>query len=491
MRIQNIQFASTISKPNTSYHTKPYDYDSVSFIGHKKEDPQYKKAQNYANMMKIANVIWPFDLQDYDMEKIEGIQNGISIFEDLTMPEIAFMLEDLHAIAVKRGCSNKCLHCYAGAEPPDKNHDDYISRMPFEDFIEITSGIKALRKRIGFPPIKHHGQAYTDLFYDADCMEISLFDKNGLEYDFTELHDIFYDATRSRAVFDTAGWNSNNLKMQKRAEKYVQYFNDLDNINKMHQVNLSISPFNSIYAKSIELGFEPKDYDVKNQPWHSENSGKELSKGERIYNIYINRMANMLMTFSPLIGEKKFSIISRPVNSFETNMKYHTVEDYYTIKTQILDTLREKLNMDLAGEQKYVKSKTNVQYIMYNYSSMLNQIDTDLIMSGRFEKLYREKNPDVKQGYIDEMFEPIADFRENFEQLKKSNSLKRLPKRFLKIMDANGKLYLYDGYRFVPTEIGLNIPSKIKTTPILTPTPEDYTVTKEMVKKVYKKSSPK
>ena len=212
MRIQNIQFAQTISKPNTSYHTKPYDYDSVNFSARPKDDPQLKKAQNYANMMKIANVIWPFDLQDYDMEKIEGIQRGIPVFDGLTMSEIAFMFEDLHAIAVKRGCSNQCLHCYADAKPAGKDHDGYITRMPFEDFVELTSGIKTLRTRIGQSPIKYNGQSYTDLFYDADGMEISLFDKNGVEHDFTELNDILYDATKSKAVFDTAGWNPNNKK---------------------------------------------------------------------------------------------------------------------------------------------------------------------------------------------------------------------------------------------------------------------------------------
>ena len=485
MRIQNIEFKTNISKPNTSYHTKPYGYDSVNFSARSKDDPQLKKAQHYANMMKIANVIWPFDLQDYDMEKIEGIQTGIPVFDGLTMPEIAFAFEDLHAIAVKRGCSNQCLHCYADAKPPGKEHDGYITRMPFEDFVELTSGIKTLRTRIGQSPIKYNGQSYTDLFYDADGMEISLFDKNGVEHDFTELNDILYDATKSKAVFDTAGWNPNNKKMQQRAEKYVKYFLDMDLDNRMHQINLSISPFNSIYAKAIELGFDPKDYNVKNQPWHPENSGKELSKGESLYNIYINRVANMLMTFLPLLGDKKFSVIARPVKNFESNMKYHTEDDYFLIKKQVMATLREKLNMDLASERKYVKGKSSIQYILYSYSTMLNQTDTDLIMSGRFEKLYKEKNPDVQQGYIDEIFDPIADFRENFERLKTTKSLKKLPKKFLKILDANGQLYLYDGFRSIPTEVALNISSKTKITPKIEPSQEEFVVTKDMIKKKY------
>ena len=55
----------------------------------------------------------------------------------------------------------------------------------------------------------------------------------------------------------------------------------------------------------------------------------------------------------------------------------------------------------------------------------------------------------------------------------------------LKIMDANGKLYMYDGYRFIPTEIQLNLGTKDKITPRLSPTPEDFIVTKNMIEKNY------
>ncbi len=488
MRVQSIQFTPYIKQQNTSYHTKPYAMDSVTFSGKDNcGDVEYKKAQRYANRMKLANKIWPIDLQNYNMEKIEGIQRGISIFEGLSVPEIAFMFEDLHAIAVKRGCSNQCLHCYADAKPARENHDNYISRMPFEDFEEVVAGIKELKNRIGFSPVKYHRQNYTDLFYDADCMEISLFDKEGKEHDFTELNDMLHDALDTTSVFDTAGWNPNNKKMQERAEKYVKYFNDLDVLEKMHQINLSISPFNPMYVKAIDLGFKPSDYNVKHQPWHPENSGAELSSGEKLYNIYINRMANMLMTFSPLLGEKKFSVIARPVENFEKNMKYHTKDDYFIIKNQILETLNEKLIMDFKGEQKYVKNATYIQSCLFSYSELLNTVDTDLIMSGRFEQLYKAKNPNVTQDFIDEVFDPISEYRENFVDLKITGNLKELDKKFLKMIDANGKLYLYDGFRTIPTEIALNIPSKDKDTPLLSSSMEDFVVTTEMVKDYYKK----
>jgi len=484
MRIQNISYYSSYA-PQKILNTKPYQVDRVSFVGKDDSDIQREKAQKYANKMKFINKFWPFHLQNYNMEKIEGIQSGIDIFEGLTIREVAFIMEDLHSLAVKRGCSNQCLHCYANAKPAGKDHGDYITRMPFEDFARITSGFKELSKRIGQSPIKHDGKSYSDFFYDADGMEISLFDKNGVEHDFTELNDMFYDATGSVSIFDTAGWNPNNPKMQARAEKYVKYFSDMDNEAKMHQINLSISPFNSIYAKAIELGFEPRDYNVKNQPWYSDNVTEDLSNGEKLYNIYINRMANMLMTFAPLLSSEKFSVIARPVKNSEPNMKYHREADYKIIKKQILDTLRVKLELDLNGPQKYAKTRGHIQYYIHNYSVLMNRTDTDLMMSGRYKDLYKSKNPDATFDFLEEKDTLMWDYRENFYALRTTNSLKNLPMRFLKVIDANGEVYMYDGYRFVPTELSLKLSSNNKTTPPLSPEPENFIVTREMINKLY------
>lgn len=490
MRIQNINLVHNSPQVrNTSYYIKPYEFDSVSFCSTDKA--QYEKAKNYAITMKIANIIWPIDFQEYDLDKLEGIQHGIKIFEGLNMKEIAFLFEDLHAIAVKRGCSNQCLHCYASAKPAGKEHDDYITRMPFEDFVEMTEGMKTLRNRIGVDLIKHNAKPYTDLYYDADGMEIVLLDKNGQEHDFTELNDMFYDATNTKGIFDTAGWNQNNPKMQQRAEKYVKYFQDLDNEDKMYQINLSISPFNPIYAKALELGFEPENYSVKSQPWHPENNGEKQSTAERLYNIYIDRMANMMLTFAPLTNTNKFSVISRPANDAAKNMQHHTVSDYSKIEKQILDTLREKMQLDLANERKYIKDQRDINYYMYNYTLLMGNVDTDLQASGRFKELYKKRNPETTEKDFEINFPRVFLAKENYEHLKANKNLKTLPMKCLKMVDTNGKLYMYDGYRFIPTEIHLNLGTKDKTPPELSPTPEDFVVTKEMIERKYDKKTSK
>ena len=490
MRIQNINFTTYSHQNIYSFNNRPYENDSVSFSG-KDEKTKFQEATNYATMMKIANIIWPIDFQEYDLNKLEGIQQGIKIFDGLSMKEIAFLFEDLHAIAVKRGCSNQCLHCYASAKPVGKDHDDYITRMPFEDFAEMTKGMKTLRNRIGVNLVKHNGKPYTDLYYDADGMEISLLDKNGKEHDFTELNDMFYDATKTKGIFDTAGWNPNNPKMQERAEKYVAYFQDLNNEDKMFQINLSISPFNAIYAKAIELGFDPKNYSVKSQPWHPENNGEKQNIAEKLYNIYIDRMANMMLVFAPLTNSDKFSVISRPVSDFEKNMEHHTVSDYRQIKKHILDTLHEKMQLDVATDKKYVKNKRNVNHFMYKYALLMNNIDTDMQASGRFKELYKKRNPEATEKDFEINFPRVFQTKENYKHLKTNKNLKTLPMKYLKIIDTNGKLYMYDGFRFIPTEVHLNLGTKYKNPPALSPTPEDFVVTKSMIHKKYTKKTSK
>lgn len=466
---------------NKRYNVAPYYKDSITFSGDKSQtiESKYAKAQKYANHQKFLNFFKRRNLDDYNLDKLEGIQNGIKIFDGLNMKEIAFMLQDLHGIAVKRGCSNQCLHCYAGAKPAGKDQGDYITRMPYETFCELTDGIKKLKQRLGIDVISHHGEDYTDIYYDADCMEISLFDKNGAEHDYTDLIDRFYNATGKQSVFDTAGWNPKSKKMQERAEKYVKYMLDLDNQKKFHQINLSLSPFNAIYARAIALGFNPDNYSPLIP---IEDLGKPISKGEKLYRIYINRMANVLYTFTPLLDEKNFSIISRPVKNDEKNMQNFTEKDYEKIKEHILERLYFRYLTDLKTDRKLVSSKEQILVFISKYGSLMDKIDTKLIPSGRFKELYLERNPEITPEEFDKKYKYVGEFNDCYETLKQTKNLKDLKIRYLKIIDANGKLYLYDTLRFIATDIKLNITTQNNTTPPLSPdVVKDFKVTKDII----------
>ena len=153
-----------------------------------------------------------FVLRQFAMEPFEGLQYGIKAFKGMTMKEIQYLCENLHVIAVNRGCKNMCGYCYADAKPSKR-------AMSWEDFTTITKGLKTLRKR--FSGLDIFGENFqiskedllyrtTELFYDADCMSLAVKDKKGKLYDFTELATELYNSTGRRTAFDTSGWYKNN-----------------------------------------------------------------------------------------------------------------------------------------------------------------------------------------------------------------------------------------------------------------------------------------
>lgn len=476
MKIQNITFTSKIYKQEKQYKTKPMSGDTATFTA-QKPDKKFLKANRYAKIMKTLGIFVPMSIYDYNFNKLDGIQHGIKIFDGLNIKEIAFIFDNLHGIAVKRGCSNQCLHCYANALPPAKENNHFINKMSYEDYNELMDGVKELNHRLGQPISYSTRTPYTDIYYDADCMEIALYDKLGNEHDYIDLIEKFYNATKCPSIFDTAGWNPKNSKMQARAEKYVKYFLDYDNKEKFYQINLSLSPFNAIYARALELGFNPKDYKII-----EELANTSESKGESLYRIYIKRMANALYTFTPLLGSPNFNTIARPMDNSEKNMKNFTVDDYEIISTHILQTLQSKYINDLMTNQKYIKDENQIQYSIKEYSKLLGNYDTSLLPSGRFKDLYLKKNPNITEEEFETKFNQSLTYKRNYEKLKNTNNLCRNLIRYFKIIDTNGKLYLYDGYRLIPTEVSLNLNTKDKLTPKLSPdVVKDFIVTKDII----------
>lgn len=172
---------------------------------------KYIKAQNRAdNLYKYivaTNGNKNFILRNMSMEYLEGLQYGIKVFDNLSMKDIQYLSENLHVIAVKRGCNNMCGYCYADAKPQSRE-------MSWEDFTKITNGFKKLRQRLHNldiygenNPISRSDPIYrtTELFYDSDCMDLVIKDKKGKTYDFIDLATELHNSLGRRTVFDTSG----------------------------------------------------------------------------------------------------------------------------------------------------------------------------------------------------------------------------------------------------------------------------------------------
>ena len=337
------------------------------------------------------------------LDRINGIQFGLPIFGDEHIGDIMAVFKSLRGILLSRGCSNQCGHCFINALPRSYDKSKYVYSMPWEDFVGIMDGIKKLSDRFKTSVLKPSEYSYphTDfeqpmnLFLDTDCMDIVLRDKQGKFHEYPEIVTKLYESTGKKTVFDTGSWNYKSKSTQERAERYVEFFAKPDTQDKMRKINLSMNPFHSIYMKSLELGYNPIS-DVCNDI--------RTQKGKAIYQEYLNRMANMLVTFSPLKNKSKFGIILRVLDDKVPNMEGFRESDYKKVLRDILKRTEEMLQNDLKTNRKYVKSERDINKIILFYECKFFDPEKNIDFSGRFEKLFRKRNPNIAEEEIKKLF---------------------------------------------------------------------------------------
>lgn len=443
------------SKPaNVSFGANPFkEIDNIKKFLHAKF--AVKSIKKY---IEKTNQQDNFLLRHYSMEFIDGLQYGIKVFKGLSMKEIQYLSENLHVIAVKRGCKNMCAHCYADAKPQNRE-------MSWEDFTAITRGFKTLRKR--FEGLDIYGKnnpvtrddllsQTTELFYDADCMDLAIKDKKGRVYDFTELSTELYDSLGRRTAFDTSGWNRNNPKMQARAEKYAEYFSSPENMEKLNAFNVSFNVFNASYVASRKA--------LKNG---------DFDKAKRLRARYVDNMANTLFTFTPLIDNPKFHILARSFDFKAKNANGFNPKNLRNLAQDIIERVAELYHQDLNGSRKYIKSQNMMDEKMANLILKMNHLDTELNSSGRMKKFMEEF------GIKANLLEYDDGMKKVIEDLKKTGRYHRYIMQ--RMIDADGKVYHMNYARFIPTEIQLNIPNKNIPSPKLANLQEDFVLTKELL----------
>ena len=107
-------------------------------------------------------------------------------------------------------------------------------------------------------------------------------------------------------------------------------------------------------------------------------------------------------------------------------------------------------------------------------------VDSTIIMNGRFERLFKSKNPNMSDIEIMSYF---PDYRPNTNNKIKIAKPAGNYDRLYRYIDANGKVYLTDYKNIIPTEIQLNLSSKNKITKELVEGRlDDVVITKEHIK---------
>lgn len=415
-------------------------YSQITFTS---EDIEYKKAKQYlANEIKEHGI--PNNMKYFDLEKLNGIQNGIKIFEGMNAKEIAFICDNINEIATYRGCSGYCGHCYTNAKSPIKEDNKHINKMSFEDYKTLTDGFKTLRQRLGFNPYKSCYYPDISLFRDADCLEIELKDKQGNTYDFIDLANMAYDSFKKEILFDTRGWSKSNKKMQERAEKFVKYYSNPKNANKLSQINISINPFSWLNMQAVNA-----------------LNKNDIEKAKLNIDAYVSRMANVLFTFTPLLENKKFDVIVRAFSDdTEGDFAEYYKESYIRdINCLIVEKLAQLYKQDLHGEQKVIKSEKELtQNINKFFYILTTEIETDLAISGRIRDIIPPNHKNKYNLTRNQQDQIIDDFIFNInEELFNSSN-------FTKTIDANGQIFLTNPFTVIPTDLRLNLENKDKLT---------------------------
>ena len=470
-----IYFSNVISYNNSLIHNRYNNSQNSSTYRTKqtfvpKNTISFKQAKippeaiQYLNLRKIElkklhNCANPEALKFFDAERLEGIQNGIKIFEGLSFPKIAYMISILKQIIVYRGCNNRCIHCYAEAQTPFYMRiNDFISKIPFEDFENLINGFGELNKRLGFNVFKNTPKNFMALFHDADCSTIYLQDKNGKIYDYADLSKMVHDVTGKAVLFDTAGWNIKDKLTQKRMEDLVQKIVTSNEYDFM-QFYISINPFHSIMNKSFEL-----------------KKKSDIEKSQKLKEIYTDRMANAIYTFLPLFDKKNFItdeslchfIIRGLVNvdiSDAKSLYDYSIRNTWDICRNIHKKLYEMLTEDLMSAcPKIVKNESQKRRYLdlvkefFSYSiAHLEGADISVTNKRLIEKMGKNT--------FDKYYKKISDRLYNSAEHGK----------YLKggLINVNGHFYTTNDIETYSTNINLNYSSKWKPSAPIEPNLRD------------------
>lgn len=391
-------------------------------------------------------------LNAQDIKHLEGIQKGIKVFENLTMQQIKFLAQSLSEIALQRGCNNMCSHCYAEAMPPSyQKSENKINKIDFEDFENLCNGFKELNKRLGFNILESYPEDYITLFHDSDSSMIFLQDKQGKTYDYLDLAKMLNDFADKLIIFDTAGWNLQDKKTQKRMEELVKKAINTDKYDFV-TFNISANPFHSIYSKSVQQ--------------HLENN-KE--KEQKFREIYKNRMANVIFTLSPLIEKDNLHFIARALPNKLENVNGYKEDDLKKLYSEIIQKVKLLYEQDLeSGNKKVIKTKEQINKYLQTLKSDFRDIDTDLSVTKRLSSIVTDSKTELCKNARRHYF----------------NNPKFAAKIFkYGILDINGKFYTTNFYETYKTDIQLNYINKNKKTAPIAPELRKKQITQEMYKR--------
>lgn len=462
MKIQNISITN-YTKPNfnnnqktSSYISKPIQPDTVSFSGRLQEltpEEKYERAMEIVDCFSEDQIMY---MDDFDQRHLEGIQYGLKSFEGMSFKEIYFLLSNMGEITVPvaRFCSGKCPVCAVDALPKDRAEKNMIHKMDFEDYSNFTNDLKSIGERLGFDMYESAmskksplaaimgDRPATALFYDSDCKDVWLEDKEGKIHEYPELNKMLYDATEMGGIFDTAGWSPTNTKVQTRMENLAKYYSSTKHQKEIEQINISINPYHGIMEKANEY----------------KNKG-DLEGYNRLKNNYVKNIANAIYTFTPLLDFRGYDFLTKAFKDDADPL----FDDY---KKPVLKQLQNEI-VD-AVEQRYKEDLKNK-----NHKFVRKQKDIDVLMKkiklriGDDYSIYTKFNPSGRKNMFSKI--PV----ETKMYFPNNTPLGQVVEQTSMLVDVNGKIYFKNDFEVFETDKSFNFKNKDKNTKQILPRPNE------------------
>lgn len=435
--------------------------DTVSFSGRIEMTPQ-QKLERTLDIVECFSDKQIYNMDDFDRKHLEGIQYGLKTFEGMSFSEVYFLLSNMgeFTVPVVRDCAGMCPVCNVNGRPSQGDDRALLRTMDFEDFKNLTDDIKKISKRLNFDcHAKSVAKAKRDsgyngffiepsasLFYDADCKDVCIKDKDGNVHEFPELNKMLFEATGIKGLFDTAGWSRHNTKMQKRMEAVADYYSDPDNLKEIDQLNISLNTYHGLLEKANE---------------YKKNGDKEGY--ERLQNIYAANIANAMYTFTPLVDTGVYQVLRKCVS----DDKDKRFDDYKPevldeITKKVFDKLWDRYEEDLKNKNyKFVSNEKKIGALLERHMYAFSPILTTLGPAGR-ENIFK--------GFNKEKYNFLANN-------KNANCNDVLSRKMSSVMvDLNGKIYLIDDIEVFSTDLQLNFKNKDKKTKQIYPVPDQRTL---------------
>jgi len=374
----------------------------------------HQKISRYIKSLSQDTLAGEFPLDKINIREIEGIQNGIELFENISMSEIKFITRNFSILNLARNCAGACSHCLRNAS------SGKVLTMLWDNLVRFTEGFEKLNERLGFDTLK--GNKYMVLHDDSNPPEFLLKDLAGTSHNFADMVKVVFERLGIPIETVTTGWNKSDLKAERAAKELVDYFVKTPESNAL--VSISVNPFHGLLERSRFYS----------------NSGKPDS-AVFFREVYTDRIAHTIETFMPVFQTGKGSLIYRYAPSGNETGATATFKLYREIYTK----LEKLVGKDKLSEIEYLKPEN------FETGTPEHLIEA----KGRGRKHFSPAENLKKQK---ELITEKADWETIPADQKVSNTYKYT----IKEVDIDGKIYARTtSETVIPTGVQLNfIPQK-------------------------------